>query len=69
MAPRKKAEPQGILRLVDKTVEFIDCRNEASRTGILKSVDLLGWVGIEVEGRILYFHGSKLDAITEKIEQ
>lgn len=72
MAPRKKAETveaQGILSLINKPVKFIDCRSEQAGQGILRTVDSLGWVGIEINGALVFFYGSKLDALTENKEQ
>lgn len=69
MAPRKKATEQdaqqGILRLLNKPIYFIDWRDNASKPGILRSVDAFGWVGIEANDKLVYIPQSKLDAIME----
>lgn len=46
MAPRTKVE-NGIIKLVGKPIQFIDCRNEKAGTGILRGVDKYGFVEIE----------------------
>lgn len=67
MPPRKKqTSDQGIKSLVGKEIEYIDCRDETVKLGKLCCVDDLGWIGIENKhGRVVYFHVTRLDAISE----
>ncbi len=64
MAPRKKIEG-GIVKLIGKPIQFIDCRNETAGHGILLGIDQHGFVEIEKDESIIFLHINKIDAITE----
>jgi len=61
---KKKKEPVGVLALIGKPIQFVDCRNNKAGHGILRSIQD-GWVGIETDDEIIYFNAFKLDAFKE----